>query len=123
LYKTTIKTQFLQDFSDDEIHERVLYSYEKTMRQFLIQKEFIPSDNFIEMSYDELLTSPIETLEKVYHQFGWKNFSEVHPILQEYLGNQESYQRNKFSNLPKDIISEINDRWGFFFEVYGYEKQ
>jgi hypothetical protein len=122
LYKSTIRTQFLQDFSDDEIHERVLYSYEKTMRIFLQQKALIPAQNFIEMSYDELLSEPIETLHKVYDHLNWPYFDEVKQQFSDYLREQGTYQRNTFSTLPETIKQEINQRWGFFFDAYGYKK-
>jgi omega-hydroxy-beta-dihydromenaquinone-9 sulfotransferase len=122
LYKTTIKTQFLQTFSEEEIHERVLYSYEKTMRQFILQKTLVPASNFIEMSYDELLSEPIATLEKIYAQLNWIGFEEVKPDIITYLREQGAYERNKFSSLPSEIKEEINQRWGFFFDAYGYEK-
>jgi hypothetical protein len=122
LYKSAIKTQYLQSFPDEAIHERVLYSYEKTMRQFLKQKSNIPSKNFIEMSYDELLSQPISTLENVYHQLKLGEFEIVRESINNYLAQQSAYERNKFSSLPTEIKKEINERWGFFFDAYGYEK-
>ncbi len=120
LYNKTVKTQFLQEFLDKEIEERVLYSYEKAMGSYLNHRSLIPKENLVEIGYDELSENPIPTLEKVYQEVSLDGFESVKPALMKYLESQKNYKRNRFNELSKEQLKEINTRWKFAFDEWNY---
>ncbi|MCB9195099.1 MAG: sulfotransferase [Flavobacteriales bacterium] len=120
LYRSTIKTQFLQDFSDEEIIERVLYCYETSFVKFFEDYHKIPEENRIEISYDELSNVPMETLQNVYKGLGLGGFENVQPKLEAYLNKEKNYKTNQFKEIPSSELKQINSRWKFVFDHYNY---
>lgn len=123
LYRKTVSTQFLQDFSEREIEETVLYNYEKTMGKFIQERALIPDGQFFEMSYEGLKLEPIETLSKVFEHFDWSGLDEYKIAAQKYLNGLGEYEANKFEELNATQRSQILDRWEFAFDHFGYGKR
>ena len=121
LYDKAIKSQFLQDFSDDQIHERILYTYESVLKGYLQQKQTI-GVNLEEVSYRELTDDPIGTIERVYSKLELGGFEEALPNIEQYLNSVRGFSKNAKPKLPNEIIREINERWSFAFEEWGYTK-
>tara|TARA_Y100001978_G_scaffold103185_1_gene92322 strand:- start:1410 stop:2513 length:1104 start_codon:yes stop_codon:yes gene_type:complete len=121
LYRTTIKSQFLQDFGEQEINERVLLGYEKTMMAYLEQRHEIDKENLIEISYNELSEQPMNCIENIYRTLKIGDFTEVKTNFQKYLDNQKNYKKNTFNPVPSELKNQINNRWAFAFEAWDYE--
>lgn len=121
LYGKAIKTQFLQELSDEEIEKRVIYSYETSMGKFMEDYNKIPEANRIEISYDDLSNQPLETMENIYNTISLGDYQEVKPSLESYLQKEKNYKRNKFTEIRPDLLKQINERWKFVFDHYGYE--
>lgn len=121
LYEKAVKTQFLQDFSNAEIEERVLYCYETSFRKFLNDWNKIPSENRVEISYKDLSQTPLKTMESIYKTISLGDFKRIRPRLENYLANERNYKKNKFSEIRPDLLDSINERWKFVFDEYNYE--
>ena len=120
LYRKTVSTQFLQDFSEEEIEERVLYSYEKTMQKFIAERNLIPDEQFFEMSYEDLKVHPKKTLTKVFEHFNFANIGDYKADVSTYLAGLGKYEANKFKELSPEQREKILSRWKFAFEHFGY---
>jgi hypothetical protein len=79
-----------------------------------------PPQPLVEVSFDELSASPIETMQKIYDKLGWNCSSEYKKKLQNELGDIQSYQRNVHRPLPSHLKRIVNERWGPSFEMFGY---
>lgn len=123
LWKTTVSTQFLQDFHEEEMHERVMYLCGETLKRYFDQLELIPKENIIDVAYDDFVGSEVEILEKVYGQLNINGFEHAKPKFIEYLATLKEYKKNKFTVLPENVVEEINDKWSIAFERWGYEKR
>ncbi len=121
LYQSTIQTQFLQELSDQEMEERVLYCYETSMGKFLKDWNKIPIENRVEISYKELSEQPLETMKRIYTTIQLGDYDAVKPKLQTYLNKEKNYKKNKFSEIRPDLLAAINERWKFVFDQYQYE--
>lgn len=121
LYNKAVSTQFLQEFSESEIEERVLYCFETSFAKFFEHWEKIPENNRVEISYKDLSDQPISTLNKVYTSIQLGNFERIKPKLEEYLKEEKNYKRNKFEEIRPDLLEAINKRWKFVLDHYGYE--
>ena len=82
----------------------------------------LPADQFCDIAYKELTSSPVETLEKIYRTLALGDFDEVRSVFQQYAESQKEYKKNKFSMNP-ELKSQISSRWKRYFERYGYETE
>ncbi len=121
LYKKAVKTQFLQDFSEKEMEERVLYCYEKSMKKYLEDKHLIPNESLYEISFTQMEKEPLESMKKIYSNLNLSDFDKNKPNFQAYLKTVKDYKKNKLVEIPKHIKKQINTRWKFAFENWEYE--
>ena len=120
LYHKTIKSQFLQNVSDEEISECVISCYELVMQQYLELKHLIPKEQLTEISFNELSNKPLSSLERIYQELQIDGFEKIKPIFESYIHDQKNYRKNKFIELPQDLKSKLKDRWGFAFKAWNY---
>jgi len=120
LYNSTIKTQFLQEFNQEEIEKRVIYCYETTLKQYIADRELIPSDNHIEISYQELAEEPTKTIQKIYKKIQLGDFKKVENKIIDYLNSLGNYKTNQFKKPEQHLIEKINERWEFSFKEWNY---
>jgi hypothetical protein len=122
-YHKMVKTQFLQEFSDEEIKERILYCYETTLAKYLEERHLIPKGQLFELSYAELSEAPLEMMAKAYKHLSLPGFEKAKFPMQTYLDSAKDYRRNTFTSLSADQKEELERRWGFTFDAWGYEKE
>ena len=120
LYNKMLKTQFMQDVTDDEIENRIFYWYRTTLGKYLDERYMIPEGNLIEVSYKELDDQPKETIEKIYKDLDLWDYQVARPDIEEYLGTIADYQKNSKNVLEKRIYDRIVDEWAFAFKEWGY---
>lgn len=121
LYNTTIKSQFLQEFNEEEINERIIYCYEKTMLAYIEQKQEIDENHIIEISYDELSNNPMGCMKEIYTKLDIGAFNEVNDKFRTYLNKQTNYKKNTFKPINSNIKNQINNRWKFAFDLWNYQ--
>ena len=120
LYKKTIRSQFLQDFSDEEISECIIKCYELLMKQYLELKNNIPKGQLTEISFNELSVNPLSTLERIYLELNIDGFENTKPKFESYIQDQKNYRKNKFIELPDALKNKLKNRWGFAFKAWNY---
>ena len=121
LYQKAVKTQFLQEFSEKEIEERILYCYEKSMQKYLEHKHLIPKGSLFEISFNELEKQPINSLEKIYIKLNISDFNKNKTLFKIYLETVKSYKKNQLVEIPNEVKDQINTRWKFAFDNWKYE--
>jgi hypothetical protein len=120
LFRKMVSTQYLHDFSEEEIIERIIYAYQTTLKKYLKDRALIPKNNLVEISYYNLEHRPIETLEKVYTSLKLNGFERAKSVISEYLTTTDDYERNVFEPLDKDILDRIKKEWAFAFKEWNY---
>ena len=121
MYRQILPGQTFQSFDWDVIDNWILHSYKTMISAYLEQRSCIPKEDLVEIRYEDLDESPMELAQSIYQQLGLGDFEVAKPHLQAYLDGLESYQKNNF-DFPDDVISTVNEHWGFAFEAFGYEK-
>lgn len=120
-FKKMISTQHLQELTQAEIHERILYCYETILQKYIEDAKRLPNNQIIEIAYTDLEEEPMLTIEKVYQQLNIASFENVKAEMNDYILSLGEYKKNEFKSLPVDVIHEINTRWQFAFEQWNYE--
>jgi hypothetical protein len=120
-YEKTIKTQFLQTFSESEIKERILYCYETMLKKYLNENHLIPEENLVEVSYDDLLQKPVKTVNSVYEKLRLRGYKQAEVSIKKYIEKTRNYKTNRLMSISDYELERINQRWKFAFDHWGYE--
>lgn len=120
LFNKVIKTQLLQDISDDEIKELIIYMFRETLNKYIAERDLIPKGNLVEIAYDDLDIQPMEQMEMIYSKLGLSGFETAKPEMQDYLESVKGYKKNSFKDIPDDLKQRLQSEWKIFFETFGY---
>ena len=118
LHKTTIPTHNIEDLSWEQLEEDALYIFEKTMRKWLSEKDLIPEENKVIISYENLVESPLETMQYIYKELNLDD-KKVYPLWDDYLKSIKGYQGNNLSPRAKDI-EYMRKKMAFLYEAWDY---
>jgi hypothetical protein len=81
--------------------------------------KLLAPNQFCDIAYKELTSSPVETLEKIYRTLELGGFEAAKPVFEEYAVSQKEYRKNTFS-LEPELKQQIAHRWAKYFQRYGY---
>lgn len=123
LYNRMISSQMLQHYSQGEIEKSILNDNAKVLQKYLREREMIPKGQLIEIGFDELENSPLDTMESIYDELGLDGLAEARPAMKAYLDSVKQYKRNVYRPLPSSTLKKVNSAWDFMFEEFGYEKK
>ncbi len=109
----------LQPLAEQGADETVLYLYEKLMGRFFDDRQRIPSENLVEIRFDDLERDPLAELERVYTHLRLPDFETARPAVETYLAAQRDYKKNQFA-VTKQQRDTVKERWNFAFSELGY---
>ena len=122
LYEKILPLLSFQRPTNKFMEQFILYAYEKMYKKFLLDKNDIPENQLIEMSYNDFVSAPVEQLQKVYKQLSLGDFEAALPHLQEEITAVKNYKTNTYISLDKETKNIVAEKWGFMFKQYGYTK-
>ena len=122
LYEKILPLLGLHRADNAQMEEFVFYGYEQLCKKFLSDRWLIHPDRLIEVSYDQLVGSPLETLRQIYDQFGFDNFESVCALFEAEVNTAKGFTRNNYKPIPDDVKERIKARWGFAFDAFGYPR-
>ena len=120
LYKSMMWRLQLQDISPDEVEKIILRVYKKLMQKFIDEKGLIPSENLIEIAFEDLEEGPLELLQTIYEHLNLSGFEEAEPHFRTYIDSQAGYQKLKYE-FSSDVIEKVNKHWEFALKEWDYE--
>lgn len=123
LYLRLVSTQALQHIKLQEMEDMIFYFFSQSMQKYLRERELVPKENLIEISFQELEDHGIETIEKVYQYLHFNHWEKAKPEIQKYFDSVSQYEKNNFKEIPDETIQRINKEWDFAFKAWGYEKR
>jgi omega-hydroxy-beta-dihydromenaquinone-9 sulfotransferase len=82
-------------------------------------RELVPEGQFCEVRYEDLIARPIDEVHKIYDRLELGDFDKVQPALEAYFAEKADYKADRY-NLSPEIRAEIDRRWRFYLERYGY---
>ena len=130
---TTYWYTYLNSPTDEEIQEFILRQYEILWERYEEGRELLLSlpntnsnetntDRLVEISFEELTASPIETLQNLYRRFGWEREWErgMEQTYRSELDGVKSFERNQHNELSDELKKVVEKRWGGSFRRLGY---
>ena len=100
-----------------KLEEKVLRDFEEMYDSFFDAVPSIKEGNYCEVSYDELVAAPVDTLERIYSELNLGDFDKNRESFQKFADSQKSYKKNKFEISP-EMEETIRRRWKKYFDRY-----
>jgi hypothetical protein len=99
----------------------VFRTFERMYEVFERDRELIPSGQFSEVRYEDLVKHPMEEMQRLYDELQLDEFDLARPGIEKYLAEQKDYKTNRYQTAP-ELESQIARRWGGYLAKYGYER-
>jgi len=121
VYSTVVPRAQLQNISPDRLEAYVLRFYVQLMEKFLADKKAIPAGNLVEIKYEDLESSPLDQLRKIYQTLDLSGFAEAEPAFRAYVDSVSGYRKNAYE-IDEEVIGKVNRNWQFAFDEWGYDR-
>lgn len=123
LWKSLQRTHGMQNPSFQGIEEKVFREFELLYGCVERDQKLLAPNRFQQIRYEDLMQDPLAHLESLYEKLELGDMEPLRSPLQQYLDNRRDYKTNKYKPLKRNIVREINDRWGRVIDLYGYERR
>ncbi|MEO1043532.1 MAG: sulfotransferase [Pseudomonadota bacterium] len=120
--KTTVPLYAYQKPDEATLAEFILWRYRAMYDAFFSDMVGIPEGQFAEVSFNELETNPLESLERLYQTLNLPGFDKAKPRIESYVNAIAGYQKNDYAHLPDDLKAQVAAAWSESFERWGYAK-
>ncbi|MSR31353.1 MAG: sulfotransferase [Gemmataceae bacterium] len=123
LWKSLGENHGLQTPSHQQLPEKVFNEFNILYKAIDRDKQLIRADRFFEVRYEDLVKEPMEITRQIYSHLGLGDFEPTRGPVQRYLDSRKDYQTNKYKPLEPALLEEINRRWGWAIDRYGYPRR
>ncbi len=122
LWKMLDRTQGFQipKQTDQEVEDFAFRIFKKIYGGYYDQSQQFGPDQLYEMRFEDLISKPLETIEKAYNQLNIGDFSQVEPAIKTYFENQKDYSRNTHE-IDDRLKARIADQCRDYIQRSGYE--
>lgn len=110
----------LQDDPTLDLDAAILRQYKQLYNAYFRDRHLIPEGRLVEVTYEDLDRDPLGQMHAIYDGLELSGFDGVEPRLQEYLATLSDYQKNKHSELPRELRVRIGREWRRSFEEWNY---
>jgi len=110
----------LEPFTEAEIGEMVLEIYVQLLKDYLEDSQLIPSENVLEIRYEDFEQQPMEHLKMIYDTFGYPYFQEVSAAFTKYLDSQKGHKMHLYKIKQSDLDHILN-KLDFAMKLWNYD--
>ncbi len=108
--KVITKYYSLQNLNQDQIDKAIYDYYSRLIERYEQEKHLVPKGNLIEISYDELESSPFETIYKIYDELRLPAFAFMEPALTQRLEQEQQYKKFSYS-YENRVLDKTASAW------------
>ncbi len=119
LFQSLLKGISLQDFDEQKVDRFVLENYKRMISTYMEEKDLIPSEQLIELRYEELTKDPAELLSAVTEQLNIGVKADLSKA-QDYLAVSRDFPSRKY-RFSNDFIKEVNNTLQDLIGQQGYK--
>jgi hypothetical protein len=110
----------LQDGNKKELEKQSIENYKRLMNAYFEQKKLILSNNFVEISYEDLVKDPLKQVRKIYTKLKLPGINKALPDMKKYLESKKDYKVNVYK-IDEKIINRVSEEWKFTIKRWGYK--
>jgi len=114
MYDKVVTTQFLQDYSDSSLQDKIIYYYKSMMGRFL-EKRSLYGKRIFDISYEQFVQDPLPIIKDMYAYFNWTLSEETETKMQAYIDSKKGYKKNRHV-LSSEIEARISSEWQPIYE-------
>ena len=119
LYRTMLPIFQLDDVEPGAVARTILAAYAAMMRQYMKDRESIPSGHLAETRFEDLERDPMAELERLYAALALPGWERARKPIADYLRSLSGYRRNAY-RIDAETVEAVNREWGFAVEAWGY---
>jgi hypothetical protein len=112
----------LQSYPTETISDMVIETYRRLYDAFFEQVPEIPTGQFHEIAYEDLIQNPVSAIEGTYKALNLSDFHSLRRTIEQYTAGKSGYQRNRHREIPAAICEQLQAQWKQSFETWGYAK-
>ncbi len=110
----------LQKIKPEKVIDSIIFTYKSIMDDFMEAKNLIPEGNIVEVSYNELESTPLKLLEGIYNKLDISGFEDIKPVFERYLKQSKGYKKNDHT-ITSSMLSRLKNNWGYIMKRYEYD--
>ena len=92
LWEMIIKKYILGSYSEINLQQIILETYSKSMNSYMKDKQLIPQERLIEISYEDFIKQPIHVLKQAYEKLALGDLEYCRDAMNRYVHQQKSYR-------------------------------
>ena len=104
---------------DRRLFSQVNDWYQEMYEGYFDQLNEIPSENIVQVKFEDLVKNPISEIESIYSAFDLPDFGKARLQLEQYWSQRKSHRTNKTS-LSDETRALIDEVWSDYIEEFGY---
>ncbi len=110
----------LQGYEKIAIDDVILDAYPRMMNSLFKDSADLPSNQFVELRFEDFEINPLSGLERIYQSLGLSGFEKSLPRFRAYLESMKGYQKNRY---PEDFEAnkKVEKYWGDFLDRWNYK--
>jgi hypothetical protein len=121
LYQKILPIFSFQHIDSQTLDDNILYSYKELFSKYLKQKTLIPSENLMEIGFNEFVNDPVHTLENLYAQFQLPPFEKAKPYFEKYAYKHRNYKTAEY-HFKDSMKKRVYKHWKIMFDTYDYNQ-
>lgn len=110
----------LQDYDPRDLEEAVLRRHADLLHRYFEDRMLIPQGRLVEISHEDMVARPVETLESVYHGLDLGDFEIVRKNVEEYTNTLTGYRTNVY-DYDNASVERIRRTLGFVVDKWNYQ--
>jgi hypothetical protein len=118
-YAVLLRKLALQPFADADVDRLILEGYSRMFDLLERDAAEVPAGHWAELSFDDLESDPLGSLEGIYATLGLPDFAADRPHFEAYLQQISGYRKNRY-RFPPELIELVDRRWGRHVRRWGY---
>ena len=90
LWNTLLDNLALQDFTESQMEQEIIYVYKELISRYLKQRTKVPKEQLAEIRFDSFMSNPVRELDKVYNKLDLSGYEKAKPEIMNFLDNKAS---------------------------------
>jgi len=119
LWSKINKNYGLRNIQKDKLAEIIYKHYHTLMGAYENEKGLIPTQNLLEVRYEDLIRNPIHVLNRVYKKFNLEFPEKLYNTTLGFSDSSKRYQRSNYK-FDTDSIEEIYEQLKDYIEKWKY---
>jgi hypothetical protein len=122
LWKRTLEKHYmLQQVTDEEREEIILWHYEHLMGHYEQDRSLIPPGNLAEVRFETFESDPFTETARIYRELNLNGFERAKTEIRKQLEQEKDYRKYSYT-YDDQAQDRIEKRWGRFIRQWNYER-